>query len=519
MKKLFAFTVILALIFVACNDGNENQENVASLEIKNESNIEISEVIWNNVTFVYSQNSIKPGSSVTKDVAPGTGYIYFKKKGHPIAVRTNDLVTVDNKEQKEFLFINNTVITEIGSTNTKDTLNAFYAKPWILIKQNNAAINQYGEFDFGSISKNENKNIAFTIENIGGANLIFDTADGNYVNINDNTSGYFSVIQQPLVSSLLPGASISFTIRFNPEAVGDNFSAVVKINTNSYNAEEFFFRIKGSGRNFATVNAAAIAGVTVPSPGVIPSATISENAQYSGTVTWSPALSGPFILSTVYTATISLTAKAGYTLQGVPANFFTVVGAASVSNSANSGVVTAVFPATRYKIGDTGPGGGKIFYYNAAGFTVTREVCYYLEAAPNDMSTLLAWASSTSLSMDTGMKTLIGAGRNNTALILSASANAPAAKACNNYRGPNNLTDWFLPSKDELNELYKNRALVGNLDTNTGLYWSSSSSSSTERIISPPSTVSESWFQHFGNGSQTVIAITNRYSVRPIRAF
>jgi hypothetical protein len=48
----------------------------------------------------------------------------------------------------------------------------------------------------------------------------------------------------------------------------------------------------------------------------------------------------------VYTATITLTAKTGYTLTGVTANFFTVAGATSVSNSADSGVVTAVFPAT-----------------------------------------------------------------------------------------------------------------------------------------------------------------------------
>ncbi|MGI6299754.1 MAG: hypothetical protein ACOX52_01640 [Verrucomicrobiota bacterium] len=45
-------------------------------------------------------------------------------------------------------------------------------------------------------------------------------------------------------------------------------------------------------------------------------------------------------------ATITLTAKAGYTLTGVSENFFTVEGADTVSNAANSGVITAVFPAT-----------------------------------------------------------------------------------------------------------------------------------------------------------------------------
>ncbi|MGN7760880.1 S-layer homology domain-containing protein [Paenibacillus sp. 22594] len=57
----------------------------------------------------------------------------------------------------------------------------------------------------------------------------------------------------------------------------------------------------------------------------------------------------------VYTATITITPKPGYTLTGVPAYFFTVPGA-STTNTANSGVVTAEFPATAPDITDTGTG-------------------------------------------------------------------------------------------------------------------------------------------------------------------
>jgi len=93
------------------------------------------------------------------------------------------------------------------------------------------------------------------------------------------------------------------------------------------------------------INISAIQGVTVPSKGGTPVTTITENAQYSGTVTWSPN-HPTFAASTVYTATITLTPKTGYKLQGVAANFFTVEGATSVSNAANSGVITVVFPFT-----------------------------------------------------------------------------------------------------------------------------------------------------------------------------
>ena len=97
-----------------------------------------------------------------------------------------------------------------------------------------------------------------------------------------------------------------------------------------------------------TVTEPTIGGVTVPVVGEKPVTAITEGKQFTGTVTWSPDLAnGKFGPQTVYTATITLTPKAGYKLDGVVANFFTVAGATSVSNEANSGVVTAVFPATK----------------------------------------------------------------------------------------------------------------------------------------------------------------------------
>lgn len=42
-----------------------------------------------------------------------------------------------------------------------------------------------------------------------------------------------------------------------------------------------------------------------------------DDVQYSGSVSWSPTVSGTFRAGTAYTATITLTVKAGYTLAGV----------------------------------------------------------------------------------------------------------------------------------------------------------------------------------------------------------
>ncbi len=96
----------------------------------------------------------------------------------------------------------------------------------------------------------------------------------------------------------------------------------------------------------AAINIAAIAGVTAPVRGAAPVTAITETDQYTGTVSWSPAvIDNKFAAETAYTATISLMAKTGYTLSGVAADFFTVAGA-TATNAVNTGVITAVFPAT-----------------------------------------------------------------------------------------------------------------------------------------------------------------------------
>jgi len=94
-----------------------------------------------------------------------------------------------------------------------------------------------------------------------------------------------------------------------------------------------------------TITHLAITGVVPPVRGATPVTTITETAQYTGTITWS-GTPVTFASSTPYTANIVLTAKTGWTLNGVAANSFTVAGATTVTNAVNKGTVAAVFPAT-----------------------------------------------------------------------------------------------------------------------------------------------------------------------------
>ena len=91
------------------------------------------------------------------------------------------------------------------------------------------------------------------------------------------------------------------------------------------------------------ITLSAIEGVTPPSSGETPVTVITETDEYTGSVTWLPE-DEVFEPGTVYTATITLTPKTGYTLIGVAEDFFTVDEAASVTNEADSGEVEAIFP-------------------------------------------------------------------------------------------------------------------------------------------------------------------------------
>jgi hypothetical protein len=98
------------------------------------------------------------------------------------------------------------------------------------------------------------------------------------------------------------------------------------------------------------VNISAITGVVGPGAdgSIVPASTITSTARFTGTVSWNPPISssGVFAPGTLYTATITLTPKSGYTFEGVAADYFTVEGARA-SNAANSGTVTAVFTGIR----------------------------------------------------------------------------------------------------------------------------------------------------------------------------
>ncbi|MFH1223329.1 MAG: hypothetical protein V1647_03180 [Pseudomonadota bacterium] len=106
--------------------------------------------------------------------------------------------------------------------------------------------------------------------------------------------------------------------------------------------------------------------------------------------------------------------------------------------------------ALTYAIRDNGPADGWVFYDKGSYSNGWR----YLEAAPSDASSS-AW-SNVSTSMVGCSNSAIGAGATNTTQIINQSGHSTsAAKLCADL-STGGYSDWFLPSKDELNKIWVN---------------------------------------------------------------
>jgi hypothetical protein len=189
-----------------------------------------------------------------------------------------------------------------------------------------------------------------------------------------------------------------------------------------------------------------------------------------------------------------------------------------------------------FKVGDTGPGGGIVFFVSCVAELETT--CTYLEAAPNgwngsDEDPPAEWLGSVLFfesRPDQAQYTGIGFGYQNTAWAASHNLTADRAITLADSYVNNGKADWFLPSLDELNELCKYARQQTTGDTSVACndsgslrsgfadwpeYWSSSTGSCLRQC--------HAWYQSFDNGNQNIDRIygirkgNNR--VRPVRTF
>ncbi|MFO7702593.1 MAG: DUF1566 domain-containing protein [Psychroflexus maritimus] len=157
--------------------------------------------------------------------------------------------------------------------------------------------------------------------------------------------------------------------------------------------------------------------------------------------------------------------------------------------------------------------GGVVFYIfqNGDPGYVAGET-HGLVCAIQDQSTGTQWGcSGTSISTSTSL----GTGNQNTITIMSGCSTAGiAARLCGDLV-LNGYSDWYLPSKDELNLMYQNKATIDATASANGgsgfaitFYWSSTEFNNDN-----------AWIQYFDSGFQNYNLKYLSNSVRAVRAF
>ena len=170
------------------------------------------------------------------------------------------------------------------------------------------------------------------------------------------------------------------------------------------------------------------------------------------------------------------------TVYGNETNFTTL--ALKVGDSYQAGIIAYIFQP-----GDAGYFAGQV---------------HGLIAAPMDQSQGIQWYNGIYAGL--GTATELATGKTNTdSIIVKQGAGSYATKKCRDLT-LGGYTDWYLPSKDELSQLYNNRTSIGGFSPAD--YWTSSEGS-----------IYSAWIQNFGTGSQTGSDKSTLNYVRAIRSF
>lgn len=197
-----------------------------------------------------------------------------------------------------------------------------------------------------------------------------------------------------------------------------------------------------------------------------------------------------------------------------------------------------------YEVGDIGPSGGYVFYDDEIGYDLDSDGTIeegeknllgdgkrYLEAAPSDLllgdsdySHIFGYYRTTRNGAPVliGTATGIGAGQANTTALVAAMGSTAyitsttstttttadyAARMCDIHEA-GGYSDWFLPSKDELNMMHMNLKNNNRGGFSGDYYWSSS-----EGIAN------YACYQNFNSGTQHYDGRNYDFRVRPVRAF
>jgi hypothetical protein len=255
--------------------------------------------------------------------------------------------------------------------------------------------------------------------------------------------------QTVTIASATPGASIRYTTNGTAptQTSGTLYSTAISVAADQ-SIKAIAYRTGWLDSVVGTTSYPAAAAVSFDPSGldIYPSAqTVSISSATSGATIWYTTNGDtPTTASTKYTIPITVAVNPGTTIKAIaiaPQFFPSAVRNGSYFDS--------------YRIGNNGPAGGIVFYDKGSYSDGWR----YLEAAPSDQSTGIEWGNGSNFNIATAKA--IGTGKTNTAAIIAAQGSGTyAATLCKNL-SIGGFSDWFLPSKDELNLMLTNLVKAG----------------------------------------------------------
>jgi len=259
----------------------------------------------------------------------------------------------------------------------------------------------------------------------------------------------------------------------------------------------------------AAVPASASAALGTPTAKA-PTGTI---ASATPTFTWSKASSATKYEVRVYNGGAQVLKKTGLTkaswksTTALPKNV-DLTWKVRAGNAAGNGAWSGSLPfKVALAIGDVYQGGKIAYVLKPADPGYVAEQTHGLIAAPADRATGLRWYNGSDV-VTGASGTALGTGLANSDAIVAvqgAPAASYAAGWARAFKG-GGYSDWYLPSKDELNELFLNQAAIGGFGPN--YYWSSSELDA-----------GTAWTQAFDLSSQYAYAKNGPSYVRAVRSF